>query len=88
MGPAKRERPNLHVDVVSSQDLSTAENGQVGLPRTDRVAILLGHHACDLREVPEIVRDPGCQELLQRHSAELGMLSGELELGGREAQSA
>jgi hypothetical protein len=67
---------------------STVENGQVGLPWTDRVAILLCHHACDLREVPEIVRDPGRQEFLQRNRAERGMFSGELELGEGEVQSA
>jgi hypothetical protein len=64
------------------------ENGQVRLPRTDRVTILLCHHASDLCEMSEIVRHPSCQELLQRHNAERGMLSGELELCGRQTPSA
>ena len=64
------------------------ENGQVRLPRTDRVTILLCHHASDLCEMSEIMRHPSCQELLQRHNAERGILSGELELCGRQTQSA
>jgi len=39
------------------------KNRQIGLPGTDCVAILLGHHPRDLLQVPQVMSDPCRQEL-------------------------
>ena len=52
---------------------STRQDRQVGLPGTDRVAVLLRHHADDLADVAEIMDDPGREQLTERDRAEFRM---------------
>jgi len=45
--------------------LVVREHGQEGDPRSDVGAVLLGHHARDLRNMSQIVDHPGSQKLPQ-----------------------
>src|ERR1700682_2631273 len=80
-----RSKPLGGVSFIAA---STAENGQVGRPRTDCVPILLCHHARDLRYVTQVMCDPRCQELLQRDAAEFRMFSRSLKLSRFQIQAA
>jgi PAS domain S-box-containing protein len=64
------------------------EHGQEWHPRPDLVAILLGHHAGDLRDVPEIVYHPAREQVPQGDAAEARMVAGEVELGIAQAPGA
>ena len=46
---------------------------QVGHPWADFFPILFGHHSRYLSNVPEIVNNPGGQQLPQGHRAQAGM---------------
>src|SRR3989442_7680919 len=49
------------------------EDREIGLPRPHGRRVLLGHHARDLCDVAEVVNDPRCEQLRERHLAQLGM---------------
>src|SRR4029079_16707588 len=59
-------------------------DGKVGAPRPDGIAVLLRQHARDLRDVTEVVRRPGREQLPHGHGAEGRMLSLEGELFVRQ----
>src|SRR6266511_674129 len=56
------------------------QHGQVWHPRPNVGTVLLGHYPGDLRDMSQIVNDPGGQKLPQRHRAEAGVLSEQVEL--------
>src|SRR5690349_20941089 len=69
---------------------SFLQDWQVLLPRADRGGVLPAHHAQNLRDVTEVVRDPRRQQLAERDAAEFGMptakaqpLRRDLQLGER-----
>src|SRR2546425_9123942 len=39
-----------------------------------------GHPPCDLSEVPQVVHDPRCRQLPERHAPQARVLTGEIEL--------
>src|SRR3989442_15984770 len=45
------------------------EDREIGLPRPHGRRVLLGHHARDLCDVAEVVNDPRCEQLRERHLA-------------------
>lgn len=67
--------------------ISAVHHGEVGAPGADRLAVLLRHDARRLRDVPQVVCDPGGQQLTQRDRSELRMLPLPGELSLREAPS-
>ena len=60
------------------------EHGQKRHPGTDLVSVLLGHHPRDLSHVPQVMHNPGCQQLPERHPPQAGVLTRKIELPGRE----
>ena len=56
------------------------DHRQVGHPGTDFFPILFGHHSRDLCNVPEIVNDPGGQQLSQGHRAQAGMCARQVQV--------
>src|SRR5258708_16398594 len=64
------------------------EHRQEGLPGAHLVAELLGHDSSDLSEVPEVMHDPGCQELAKRYASQAGMNAGQFECGGSQVPGA
>ena len=58
------------------------EDAQVGAPRTDRIAILVGHDAGELMEMGEVVNGPGREKLRERDHAEGGMRASPGEVFG------
>ena len=56
-------------------------DAQVRQPRTDRLAVLMRHGACDLVQVRHVVRGPGGQQLAQRHGSEDWVRPAALEIG-------
>src|SRR5688572_7413138 len=52
----------------------------IGHPGTDFTPILLRHYAHGLRNVSEIVHDPGGQQLTEGHRAKGGMLARQIQL--------
>ena len=59
---------------------SASDDRQVRAPWADRFAVLLCHDARNLGDVPEIVRNPGREQLTQADLSEFGMLTREIEL--------
>lgn len=57
------------------------DHRKIGHPRSDLFPILLGHDSRHLSDVPEIVDDPGGQELAQGHRPKAGMSAREVEIG-------
>ena len=64
------------------------EHRQKDLPRAHLVAELFGHDSSDLSEVPEVMHDPGCQELAERYASQARMNAGQFEGGGSQVQGA
>ena len=56
------------------------EHGEKGHPWTNLIPVLLGHHPGDLGEVPQVVHDPGRQELAQRDTTQARVFPREIEL--------
>ena len=65
---------------LSTWVTSAIHDRQIRAPWTDRLAILLRHHARGLRDVAEIVADPRREQLTKRHRSEFGMLARQLEI--------
>jgi len=65
-----------------------AEHGQIGTPGSDRVRVSARHDATHLPQVPEVVHDPGGEQLAQGDGPERGMESVALKVGGRQLQGA
>lgn len=61
------------------------KHGEVGQPGTHFVPQRRGKRACRLRDVTEVVGDPGGKELPERDGAQLGMFAGERKLARGEA---
>src|SRR3954464_13078987 len=59
---------------------SSIHHRKIRPPRPDGLAVLLRHHARRLRDVAEIVRHPGGEQLPQRHRSERRMHSLERQL--------
>src|SRR5262245_19400498 len=68
----KVARRNAATRRVKQLALSARDDSEVHAPGTDLVGVLVRHHARDLDDVIEVVRDPGREELPQRDGAELG----------------
>src|ERR1041385_6048739 len=68
--------------------LIAREHGQVRLPRPHRDGVLLRHHPCDLADVPQVVHDPGREQLRQRHAAQLGVRAAQRQLLRRQVPAA
>lgn len=64
------------------------EHRQERYPRPHLVAVLLGHDAGDLGDVPEIVHHPAREQLAQRDPAEARVVPGKVELAGAETPRA
>src|ERR1041384_605272 len=56
------------------------KNGQKFPPGPDFVSVLLGHHARDLSEMPQVVHDPGCQQLPERNTPQARMIPRQIEV--------
>src|SRR5215213_6319701 len=56
------------------------QHGQELEPGPHLGAVLLGHHARDLRQMPKVVRYPGREQLPQGDGAERGVLRPQIEL--------
>src|SRR5262252_7707725 len=65
---------------ASGRVTSAIHDGEIRAPRADGVAVLLGHHARGLRDVAEVVADPGREQLTERDRSEFRMLAGQREL--------
>src|ERR1051325_1457982 len=59
---------------------------QVLFPGADRFGVLPAHHADDLRDVTQVVRDPRGKQLAERDAAEFGMRAAPVQLIGRDLQ--
>src|SRR5262245_53896190 len=59
---------------VAPPRASAVHHREVRAPGAHRLAVLLRHHPRRLRDVPQVVRHPGGEELPQRHRPELGVL--------------
>jgi len=57
---------------------STLDDRQIGLPRSDLAAVLLGHHPGDLRDMAEVVDYPNREKLAQGDPAQFGVGADEL----------
>ena len=66
--------------------LGSADDPEIGPPRTDFVGILPREHARDLRDVIEVVCDPRGQQLSHRDDAQFGMAPAPIEVGIGQAQ--
>ena len=64
------------------------EHRQKALPGSHLVAELFGHDSSDLSKVPEVMHDPGCQELAKCYASQAGMDAGQFEGGGSQVQGA
>lgn len=62
------------------------EDAQVGAPRTDRIAILVGHDAGELMEMGEVVNGPGREKLRERDHAEGRMRASPGEVFGLQIE--
>jgi hypothetical protein len=60
------------------------EYRQIWYPWTDLAAILLRHHTHGLRNVTEIMDDPGREQLSQCHGTERRMFAWQIQLARRE----
>jgi hypothetical protein len=60
---------------VRDDRTSAIEHREVRSPRAHRVAISLGHHTRRLRDVTEVVRHPGGEQLTQGDGAEVRVLA-------------
>src|SRR6266480_1758080 len=56
------------------------EHREIGFPRSHGRRVLLRHHARDLGDVTEVVNDPRCEQLGERHLTQLGMPAPQREL--------
>src|SRR5262245_29401110 len=65
-----------------------ARNAQIGAPRSNLLGVLSRHHTADLRDVSEVVRDPGCQELAQGHHTKIRVAALAIEIAGGELTAA
>lgn len=63
------------------------EHRQEGLPGAHLGAELLSHDASDLSDVPEVVHDPGCQELTERYVSSLEALEATMTRRGCDRQA-
>ena len=61
----------------------TLQHAQIGAPRTDCVAILVGHHAGQLMHMSKIVNGPGRQKLRERYHSQRRMPSSPAKSGRR-----
>ena len=83
-GPA----PAAAIAWLRARDRSVRHDRQVRLPWPDRFPILLGHDPGHLGDVPEIVHDPGGQQLPQGDSPQAGMVSRQVQLDNGQAPGA
>jgi len=58
--------------------LSARKNREIINPRADFFFVLFCHDASDLPNMIQIMGNPGCQELVQSHGAEIRVPSFEL----------
>src|SRR5687767_12304022 len=65
---------------------ASIEDREVFAPGTDRFAVALRHHAGHLRQVSEVVGDPGREVLAKRDGAEGGVEPGPGEVRRGEAE--
>src|SRR5262245_1153786 len=57
-----------------------ADAATVAAPGADSGGVLPPQHSRELHDVIEVVRDPGGEQLTQRHDAELGMTAAAIEV--------
>src|SRR6266550_374791 len=62
VSPIAAEAP-AELDCLRSAMTSTLQHAQISAPRTDRVTILVGHHAGQLMHMSEVVNGPCRQKL-------------------------
>lgn len=63
------ERPAT-VDGLRSAMTVTLQHPEIGAPRANGVAILVGHNAGQLMHVSKIVHGPRCKKFRQRHDSQ------------------
>lgn len=61
---------------LGARHLVIGEHGKVLHPGAGLVAVLLGHHPGDLRDMAEVVHHPGREQLAQGDGAQAGMIAG------------